>query len=196
MVRNIKAEVRQRLEMIGRGRALCYLFAIHTGLRAGTIRKLRVHHLDLDSREPALYLPAEILKNRRPFTQRLRGDLVAEMKTWVQDTGRQANDRVFDVPSAPQVSKVLKKDMAKAGIPWQDEKGRYFDFHSFRKCKGSFLRKAKVDPAVSMRQLGHADIRMTMEVYNDEELLDCQEALEATPKLTITPPKGPENVST
>ncbi len=142
-------------------------------------------YLDLDGQEPALYLPPEILKNRRPFTQRLRGDLVAELRAWIKDTGRQPGDKAFDVPSPAQVSKILKKDMKRAGIPWKDERGRFFDFHSFRKCKGSFLRLAKVDPTVSMQQLGHSDVRMTLMVYADEELLPQDEALAATPHLTI-----------
>ena len=146
---------------------------------------MKVCYLDLDSTAPALYLPPEIMKNGKPFTQRLRDDLVAELKAWLQDTGRQPGDLVFDVHSYVQMSKVLKKDLTFAGIPYQDVKERVFDFHSFRKCKGSFLRQAGVDPAVSMQQLGHSDIRLTMQVYNDEELLPSDEALAATPPLTI-----------
>jgi integrase len=72
-----------------------------------------------------------------------------------------------------------------AGIPYKDAHGRYFDFHSFRKCTGSFLRQGGVDPSVSMKLLDHSDIRMTMQVYNDNELLDGKEALKAIPDLTI-----------
>jgi integrase len=126
------------------------------------------------------------MKSRRAFAQRLRDDLVTELRSWIVDTNRGPDDPVFDVPSAPQVSKVFRKDLKAAGILDKDVKGRYFDFHSLRKCKGSFLRQAGVDPAVSMQQLGHADIRMTMEVYNDESLLPSDEALAATPPLTIS----------
>jgi integrase len=185
LAQKVKPAIRQRLEATGRHRALLYLTAVHTGLRLGSLRKMKVCYLDLDSAACGLYLPAEIMKNRKPFTQPLRADLVAELKAWIQDTGRQPSDLVFDVRSHVQMSKLLKKDLAFAGIPYRDVKGRVFDFHSFRKCKGSFLRQAGVDPAVSMQQLGHTDIRLTMEVYNDEELLLSDEALAATPPLTI-----------
>ncbi len=181
----VKPVVKTRLEKIGRNRALLYLFAIHTGLRASSIRKTRVCDLCLDGEECYVSLPPTAMKSKRAFLQRLRADLVEELQAWIAETGRTDTDKVFDVPTPPQISKTLKKDLAFAGVPYTDVKGRYFDFHSFRKCKGSFLRQAKVDPSVSMNQLGHSDIKMTMQVYNDEELLPQDDALKATPKLTI-----------
>jgi integrase len=181
----IKPHIKERLERIGRGRALVYLFSIHTGLRASSIRKTRVCDLHLDGLECFISLPPTAMKNKRAFLQRLRPDLVTELKAWITDTSRSGTDKVFDLPTPPQISKTLRKDLAFAGVPYRDDKGRVFDFHSFRKCKGSFLRLAKVDPSVSMAQLGHADIRMTMQVYNDENLLPHDEALAATPNLTI-----------
>jgi integrase len=185
LAKNVKPATRRRLETVGRGRALLYLFAIHTGLRAGTIRKIKVAHLNLDGPSPALFLPGIMLKNRKDFSQRLRPDLVAELRAWIADTGRKPNDRLFAMPSPAQVCKLFLKDLAFAGIPEQDARGRYFTFHSLRKCKGSFLRQAGIDPSVSMRQMGHSDVRMTMEIYNDEELLPDDGALAATPNLTL-----------
>jgi integrase len=181
----VKPETRAKLDRQGRGRALWYLFAIHTGLRVSSIRKTRACDLHLDLAEPCVSLPATAMKSKRPFRQRLRADMVDALKSWLAETGRTGSDRVFDVPGAPQVSKTLKKDLAAAGVPYVDAKGRVFDAHSFRKCKGSFLRQAGVDPSVSMQQLGHADVKRTMQVYNDETLLPQDAALAATPSLTI-----------
>src|SRR5262249_2144562 len=94
-------------------------------------------------------------------------------------------DLLFDVPAYSQTCKLLRKDLKKAGIPYQDANGRYCDFHAFRKCTASFLRQAGVDPSVSMRYLDHSDIRMTMQVYNDEDLLDARSALDAMPRLVV-----------
>jgi hypothetical protein len=53
----LAAAVGARLERVGRGRALTYLFSIHTGLRASSIRKTRVCDLRLDGPEPHVSLP-------------------------------------------------------------------------------------------------------------------------------------------
>lgn len=76
-------------------------------------------------------------------------------------------------------------DLAAAGIPYQDGQGRYFDFHSLRKCLGSFLRLAGVDPAVSMRMMRHSDIRLTMQVYNDDQLTDLHHVVQSIPQLKL-----------
>ena len=46
---------------------------------------------------------------------------------------------------------------------------------------GTYLRGAKVDPGVSRLYMRHSDIRLTMEVYDDERLHDLH--AEATTKL-------------
>jgi integrase len=181
----VRPEERARLERIGRHRALLYLTAILTGLRLGTLRRLRVGYLDLEGPVPQMGLPGNIMKSKRDFFQHLREDLVAELRAWVAETGKKPGDLLFEVPAYSQTSKLLRKDLRTAGIPYRDEAGRYFDFHSFRKCSGTFLRKAGVDPTISMHYLDHSDIRMTMEVYADGGLLDMRAALDAMPRLTI-----------
>jgi hypothetical protein len=52
---------------------------------------------------------------------------VAELRAWITDTGRAGTDTVFDLPGAPQVSKVMRKDLKFAGVPYVDDRGRYFD---------------------------------------------------------------------
>jgi integrase len=180
----VKPEVQAKLSRFGRHRALLYLTATLTGLRLGTLRQMAVCHLDFGDR-PAVRLPSTIMKGGRDFAQLLRPDLVEQLRMWVTDTGRKPTDKVFDVPNGVQVSKVLRKDLRKAGIPYRDEKGRYFDFHSFRKCTATFLRQAGVDPSVSMKHLDHKDIRLTMQVYNDDSLVDQSAALAAMPRLKI-----------
>jgi hypothetical protein len=49
----------------------------------------------------------------------LRADLVTELKQWIVDTGRSGSDALFDMPSPSQLCKVLRKDLAHAGVPLQ-----------------------------------------------------------------------------
>ena len=110
---------------------------------------------------------------------------MAELQAWIRDTGRQGTDKVFNIPPSSQTNKIFRKDLNTAGIPYCDETGRYFDFHALRKCTGSYLRQAKIDLSVSKRYMRHSDIRLTMEIYNDELLLDLTEAADAIPHLTL-----------
>ena len=46
---------------------------------------------------------------------------------------------------------MLKIDLLAADIPYQDESGRYFDFHSLRHQCGSLLAAAEVHPKVAQK---------------------------------------------
>jgi integrase len=179
-------EYQSELEMRGRGRALLYVTAILTGLRFGTLSKMKVAYVHLGTVPGMLDIPGSIMKSGRDFRQPVRGDLVALLKSWINDTGKREDDLLFDAPPPTQMCRLLQKDLKMAGIPYQDAQGRYFDFHSFRKCAGSFLRQKKVDGALSMKHLDHSDIRQTFETYNDVELLDEQEALAAMPVFSLS----------
>jgi integrase len=60
---------------------------------------------------------------------------------------------------------VLKKDLAEAGIPYEDELGRVFDFHSLRGQCATLLAKRGVHPKIAQSILRHSDINLTMNVY-------------------------------
>ena len=181
----IKPETQARLERAGKHRALIYLTALNTGLRRSELAELLVDDLHLESPTPYWELDETRTKNKQSARIPLRSDLVTALRTWIQESGKQSGDKVFDIPPYAQISRIFKKDLNKAGIPYQDERGRYFDFHSLRKCTGSFLRQAKIDPSISKIYMRHSDIRLTMEVYNDELMLDLKEAMDAMPRLTL-----------
>lgn len=180
----VAAEVQADRERVGRMRSLVYLTAAMTGLRRGELRALRVKHLRLGDGVRAVHLPGEFTKNGKDADIPLTAELADALKAWVG--GRGPDDPVFDIPRYDELLKALKKDLAFAGIPYRDELGRVFDFHSLRKCLGSYLRQAKVDPAVSRLYLRHGDIRLTMETYDDERLHDLHtEATSKLPKFTV-----------
>jgi integrase len=175
----VTPEVRALRERDGQRRALIYLTAVYTGFRRNELRSLRVKHLRFGGEVPAVHLPGEFTKNGKDADIPLPADFANQLRTWV--AGAKADDPVFAIPKHDELLKALKKDLAFAGIPYRDELGRVFDFHSLRKCLGSYLRRAKVDPAVSKMYLRHGDIRLTMQTYDDEQLHDLH--AEATTKL-------------
>jgi integrase len=180
----VRDGVRRRLERLGRERALIYKAAVLTGLRRGELAALRVHHLDLSGR--ALRLPGEFTKNGKDAELPLRDDLAADLEAWLADAGKRASDPVFDVPD--RMNKILRRDLAWAGIPYKDERGRVFDFHALRHTTASHLGRAKVAPRVAQGIMRHSHIKLTMQTYADPELMDRAEAMTALPALPL--PRG------
>jgi integrase len=182
---NLAPETVKALEQKGRERALLYATAASTGFREGELSVLRVCDLQLDGLALAARLPGSVTKNGRDATIPLTPELAAALREWITEAGRAGTDAVFNVPGYSSVMRAWKKDLRGAGIPYRDDRGRVFDFHSLRKCLGTFLRLAGVDPATSMKLMRHSDIRLTMQVYNDDELQELAPVVNALPRLTF-----------
>jgi hypothetical protein len=56
-----------------------------------------------------------------------------------------ANDRVFSVASLASIY-MMRKDLAEAGIPFEDAQGRRADFHALRMSLNTHLAKRKLPP--------------------------------------------------
>ena len=74
---NVRPDVRERLDWLGRERALTYKTLVLTGLRKGELASLTVAHLRLDGAVPNLTLDAADEKNRGGNDIPLRDDLAA-----------------------------------------------------------------------------------------------------------------------
>jgi integrase len=169
---NITPELRQRRERGGEERALIYLTAFYTGFRRKELRSLRVKHLILDAESPHIHLPGIYTKNGRDAKIPIGQGFAEQLRHRVE--GKRPDDPVLHVPEYDELLKAFKKDLAFANIPYRDDLGRVCDFHSLRKSLGTHLRRAKVDPAISQVYMRHSDIRLTMEIYNDDQLHDLR----------------------
>jgi integrase len=144
--------------------------AFYTGLRRKEIRALCVKHLLLTEDLPYILLPGCFTKNRKDAKIPLNPSFAEHLRDWIN--GSPADAPVFHIPRHDELLKAFKKDLAFAKIPYRDDLGRVCDFHSLRKSLGTQLRRAKVDPGISRIYMRHSDIRLTMEVYNDDQLHD------------------------
>jgi integrase len=128
---NVRTQVRDRLNLLGRERALIYKTLVLTGLRKGELASLTVAHLRLDDAVPYLTLDAADEKNREGNDIPLRDDLAVDLRDWLaeklrglQAEARQAgasiparlppDTRLFDVPA--RLVKILDRDLVFAGI--------------------------------------------------------------------------------
>ena len=92
-------EVQRRLERLGQERALIYKTLVLTGLRKGELASLTVGQLDLDAAPPFLVLDAADEKNREGSTIPLRADLAADLRQWLADKAKAAQDAAGNAPT-------------------------------------------------------------------------------------------------
>ncbi len=78
---------------------------------------------------------------------------------------------------------MLRQDLEAAGIAYQDEEGRYVDFHSLRHTWGTFLQVNGVTQREAMELMRHQDERLTSKIYTDTHHLRLFEKVEALPAL-------------
>jgi integrase len=115
----LRPETVERLERLGRERALIYKTLVLTGLRANELRTLTVGQLDLDHEPAFLKLDAANEKNREGSTLPLRSDLAADLRGWLADkvTERQDNagNAARDAATVPFDRNALKPTGRDAG---------------------------------------------------------------------------------
>jgi hypothetical protein len=90
---------------------------------------------------------------------------------------------LFNIPD--KLYKILDRDLAAAGIPKRDDRGRTLDVHALRTTFGTLMSKGGVAPRTAQAAMRHSDIRLTMGVYTDPRSLDVRGALDALPSLTL-----------
>jgi integrase len=76
----------EKLERLGRERAMIYKTLVLTGLRKGKIALLTVGQLELDGAMPFVVLNAANEKNRQVSTIPRRHDLANDLRDWSSDT--------------------------------------------------------------------------------------------------------------
>jgi integrase len=196
----VRPEVRERLELLGRERALIYKTLVLTGLRKGELASLTVAQLHLDEAVPFAALDAADEKNREGNEIPLRDDLAADLRGWLADKLQRLQDEarrlgqavpgrlppdtpVFEVPE--KLCKILNRDLRLAGIPKRDDRGRTLDVHALRHTFGTLMSKGGIAPRTAQAAMRHSKIDLTMSVYTDPRLLDVRGALDVLPALPL-----------
>ncbi len=178
-VATVTEKTRRWLARCGLERSLIYKTLLLTGLRHGELAALTWGDLDL-GRRAYITVKAVSAKNRKTEALPLRADLAAELQAWRPAKARN-DDRVFNVPR--NLLRILKKDLAAAGIPYKDDRGRTLDVHALRHTFGTHLSKAGVWPRTAQSLMRHSDIDLTMRTYTDPRVLDMANAIDSLPAL-------------
>ena len=160
-------------------RRLFYTVQMWTGLRVSETTALEWRDLRLDGDAPFIKLRAGTTKAKRADEIDLHLEVAAALCNAKPPFAR-PTDRVFK--TTPTL-KTFKRDLERAGIPFEDDEGRTVDRHALRTTFVSWLGGAGVDLRVAQRLARHTDPKLTAGTYQDVRLLDTRSAVAKLPSL-------------
>jgi integrase len=176
-------EMQSLLDVSPPHRRIVYLTAAFTGLRRAEMNGLQWGDVELDAEIPHIRARASTTKNRKEAVLPLHPELVAGLRAL-----RPVDAAPFSpvlrglIPRVP----TLRKDLARAGIVFEDEKGRRADLHSLRMTYGTNLTLSGAAPRVVMELMRHSDIKLTMKIYTDAGQLPLADAVLKLPGFSVS----------
>jgi len=167
----------------GPDRVVLYIVATYTGYRRNEIGSITRRSFDFESAPPTLTVDAGYSKRRRRDVLPLRVDFAEQIQQWLAGKPSAAGEEpLFDV-AEKHTAEMLRKDLARAGIPYVDDCGHYADFHALRKTFITNLSRVGVSPKMAQLLARHSDINLTMNTYTMLGVHDQASAVEALPPI-------------
>ncbi len=170
----------------GPARALLYRVSLETGIRFSELASLTAGDFDPDPEAPALIVRAAYSKRRREDRLPLRPALAERIG---EHLARKAPGApAFDCPKPDGAARIIRADLAAAGIPYRDDAGRVRDWHCLRHSFISALAAGGVAPKTAQALARHSTITLTLDRYTHSFSGDDAAALAALPDLDRTGP--------
>ena len=156
------AEASRLLDVAG-PRRLFYHVLLFSGLRVSEVKALRWSDIDLVADRPVIRLRAEATKAKRADELPIHTSLRKALQRALRD-GCVPLDPVFR--STP-ILRTWKRDLERAGIDFEDDRGRTVDRHAARTTFISWLGLCGVDPRAQIKLARHAPTGVTFKHYQD-----------------------------
>ena len=173
-----KASMRTVGKLSGDARYHLYLTAFATGFRSGELAKLTAACFDLASEPPSVSLPGRDTKNRKAARQILPPAVAVALRLFL--AGRPADKPVWPGNWKKYPVKVLRVDLADAGVPYQVD-GRagpeFADFHALRHTFVTALSSAGVGAKELQELARHSDPRLTLGLYTHTRSAELVKAI-------------------
>lgn len=156
-------------------RALLYRVAFGTGFRLAELKSLTPADFDLDASPPMVTVSAGYSKRRRQDEQPIHRHLAVTLRPFLRSCP--PREQVWGgLPES--MAQVMAVDMAEAGIPVEDDRGRVADFHSLRMSYITNLGLAGVPLVVAQSLARHSTPVLTSNIYSDVSKADKARYLE------------------
>ena len=188
--------------IVGPDRFMLYLIAGWTGLRAQELASLQPESFRLDCPETTVTVRASYSKHKREDVLPLRADLADLVGYWLRD--KPADQRLWPGAWWNKAAELVQADLVAAKTAWieaatepaarsqrdeswrfayQDEDGRFFDFHSLRGQFVSAMENAGVSLKTLQALARHSRVETTLKHYARVQIADVRSALDALPRL-------------
>jgi integrase len=167
--------------LAGHDRFILYTVAANTGFRASELASLTPESFAVDGERPTVTVAAGYSKRRRKDEQPIRVDLAGMLRSYLE--GKPPRKPIWPGTWKDAAAEMLSQDLAAAGIPYEDEQSRVFDFHAMRGQFISLLAAKGVHPKIAQELARHSTITLTMDYYTHVDLLDVGGALEKLPAI-------------
>ncbi len=171
--------------LAGADRAMLYMLAANTGLRASELASLTPESFDLDSGTQTVHCLGGYTKNGEEAVLPLRSDVAEQMRDFL--SGKAPGKRLWSGSWARSRAgaAMIKADLEVAGVPYKDRSGRYADFHSLRHTFISNLARVGVYPKDAQALARHSTIDLTMNTYSHVVIGDLARAVESLPAVPV-----------
>ena len=127
-----------------------------------------------------------VAKSGKEATLLLRRDVAKLFVQWFDEGGFSPNDRVSPKFNKSTGAAMLRRDLEAAGVDYEDEAGRFADFHSLRHTFISNVGKSGATVKEAQRLARHSTSALTLDVYTHIGLHDERQAVEKLPPLHNT----------
>jgi site-specific recombinase XerD len=166
----------------GEDRARMYILSYMTGLRRKEIASLKPRSFDLDANPPTVTVEAACSKHRRLDVLPMHPDLVTLVRSWIAEL--KPTDVLFPKLAKRRTWLMVKKDLERVGIPYENEDG-IADFHAAgRHSHITGLVRSGASLPEAQKLARHTDIKMTMK-YTHIGIEDQAKAVSNLPALQM-----------
>jgi site-specific recombinase XerC len=172
--------------LTGQDRANLYLLAQRTGLRRKELQSLTPQSFDFTKTPPTVTVCAADSKRRRIDTLPLPDDAAKAIQDYID--GRPVREKIWAGSWWEKSAKMLRQDLADAGISPIDEQGRVIDFHGQRTTFITGLARAGVSVSTAQKLARHSDVNLTLGTYT--RLVEIGIEMGPTWALNLGPPRS------
>ena len=154
----------------GPDRVILYIVACYTGYRRNEIGSVSRRSFNFETSPATLTVEASYSKRKRRDVIPLRQDFAQLIQDWLKNQDVCDDEPLFRV-TGKRTAEMIRKDLERVGIPYEDEDGRVVDFHALRKTFITNLSRAGVSPKLAQTLARHSDINLTMNTYTSLKIL-------------------------
>ncbi len=195
--------------LTGEDRAMLYLVASTTGLRANELANLTPEAFDLTTESPTVTIKAKTEKSRRGAVLPILPLVAKRLDQWLSSRSVRRLGRLWAGTWSEKAAVMFRRDLQAARDRWLGEaeqnpaehaqrlqseflkpetlNGERADFHALRHSFVSMLASSGVHPKTAQMLARHSTITLTMDRYSHVRLADLSQAVQTMPSLLNAP---------